>query len=374
MKRLGVLIVLSVVLAGCQTGMMGQQAAHFTPEKVAFRDYAVKTGRGTRDKFLKITPVIYKDVVYTSDKSGAVTATRAKTGDALWHTTTNAPISGSPAVSQTIVAVSTDDARVLGLDPKTGAVRWTATVSNEILAAPAANRYQVVVKTIDGQLYAFDAATGRKHWQYSPGQSKLVLRASSAPKIIGEKVIAGFANGKLVALHSQDGTPIWESQVAEAPGDNPVDDLVDIDSDPLIDRGVVFVASVHGEVVAHSLETGAVLWRQKVASYKNFVADNTRLYLIDRKNTIIALNRQTGRVLWRQTQLQQHDLTSPGLMQAGVIVGDNAKGMLYWLAQTDGHFIARTPLKRPISGAPQAVGQATLVQTTAGQLIHYTLM
>ena len=56
------------------------------------------------------------------------------------------------------------------------------------------------LKTENDQLFAFNTETGKSMWHYKTDAPSLILRGSGKPVVIGNAVIAGFANGELTKL------------------------------------------------------------------------------------------------------------------------------------------------------------------------------
>jgi len=64
------------------------------------------------------------------------------------------------------------------------------------------------------------------------------------------------------------------------------------------------------------------------------------LYITDTDGGVWAFNRFTGELLWQQQALKHRGLTAPALYGNSLIIGDQ-EGYIHWLAQSDGHLLAR---------------------------------
>ena len=84
----------------------------------------------------------------------------------------------------------------------------------ESVAVPAIRSDTVVVKTIDGILRGLSVADGSTLWSVEHSPPALTLRGSAQPIIIGSTVIAGFDNGRLIAVNLIDGTTEWEQMLS----------------------------------------------------------------------------------------------------------------------------------------------------------------
>src|SRR5690606_33171637 len=152
-----------------------------------------------------------------------------------------APISAGPGIGEGLVLVGTSEGEILALNQENGAIAWRAPVSSEVLAVPQAAAGIVVVATMDGKVAGLDAATGTRRWIHDRSVPLLTLRGASTPLLTRDRVISGFASGKLAALGLQDGRLQWEATVAVPRGRSEVERLADISADPVLLGDVVFV-------------------------------------------------------------------------------------------------------------------------------------
>src|SRR5690606_10312288 len=121
------------------------------------------------------------------------------------------------------VFVASTDGRILALSLETGELLWQSAMNGEVLSPPVANDDLVAVVTFDGRLVGLSAATGEQRWSYSSGTPVLMLRATSTPLLFEQAVIAGFANGKVVAVSGDSGQLFWEVRAGTSSGSSEID-------------------------------------------------------------------------------------------------------------------------------------------------------
>ena len=61
-------------------------------------------------------------------------------------------------------------------------------------------------------------------------------------------MIGGYDNGKLMALRLADGKYVWETSIAIPKGRSEIERLVDLDVDPIVINGVIYIASYQAEL------------------------------------------------------------------------------------------------------------------------------
>lgn len=380
MIRALLLFVSSLVsLAGCS--WFGDKDNTEPPAKLESFDRQVDlrdvwrrdTGSGTREQFVTLVPAVEGERVFAADRNGSVYAYALENGKELWHEKTGAAISAGPGVGEGLVLLGTSDAGIIALDADSGEMRWRASVASEVLAVPQIRNGVVVVQTADGQLTGLDAGGGERLWSESRTVPVLTLRGTSTPLVDAGVVIAGFSNGKMSALDISSGRRIWEAVVAVPTGRSELQRIVDIDANPVIRGGVLYVGSFQGQLAAIDLGSGRSLWDREMSVYAGLAVDAQHVYVTDEASEIWALDSGNGASLWKQTALRRRAVTGPAVVGGYVAVGD-FEGYLHILSRHDGSIVGRTRIDSDgILVAPLALGNRLLVQGAGGKLVLYAL-
>ena len=295
-------------------------------------------------------------------------ALESGSGKPIWSVETGLPIASGPGVGAGLLLVGTTEADVVALDQENGAEKWRRRLSGEILSVPAVASNMIVVHTADGSIFGLNASNGEQQWVYERKVPVLTLWGVSSPVVSGGNVIAGLAGGKLVSLNTDTGVLEWERKITVPGGRSDLDRVTDIDGDPLVYSGVVFVGSYQGEVAAVGEATGKVFWNRKISNYNNMDVNWQQLYVSDNNGHVWALDPETGAANWRQQDLQNRGVSAPAIMGDYVVVGDY-KGYLHWLSAKDGSVVARTRVgSDPIVAAPAVVNETLFVLGSGGEL------
>jgi outer membrane protein assembly factor BamB len=177
---------------------------------------------------------------------------------------------------------------------------------------------------------------------------------------VENNVIAGYANGKLLALRLRDGKSVWETTIAIPRGRSEVERLVDLDVNPVETDGVVYISSYQAGTSAVLELDGDVLWRSEdVSSYSGLSYDWRYLYISDTSSHVWQLDQRNGASLWKQDALQNRALTAPVTYDDYVVVGD-FEGYLHWLAVSDGRQLGRIKVADSAITAKPVVVENTL--------------
>jgi len=194
---------------------------------------------------------------------------------------------------------------------------------------------------------------------------RLTLRGTSAPIIAGDYVIAGFDNGRLMAVTLAGGTTAWDVAVSQARGSSELQRLIDIDGPPVVDQDELYVVGFQGHVARLSRDTGREIWSHELSSFRGLALDPVGVVVSTAEGEVVKLDRAGGSERWRQKGLLRHGLTRPAVLGESVVVGD-AQGNLHWLSTEKGEFQARVKAGGPLSSAPLVVDDMLIVQTDKG--------
>ncbi|MEN9756325.1 MAG: outer membrane protein assembly factor BamB [Pseudomonadota bacterium] len=326
-------------------------------------------GVGADEKSVKLAPVVSGSNIIVADREGVVEARDLKTGDKIWSTQTELFLSGGAGLGNNIVVFGSSNAQVIALNAQTGEIAWKSNVSGEVLASPVVAKNGVIIRTTDGTITALDEKTGGKLWSYEHNVPALTIRGISAPLVVNDKVIAGYDNGKLIALDLTNGKYAWETSIAIPKGRSEVERLVDLDVDPIEINDVVYIASYRGGVSAVSASDGDTMWRNdSVSSHTGLSNDFRYLYITDSHAHVWQLDQHNGAGLWQQKELHHRRLTAPAIYQNYIVVGD-FEGYVHWLSSTDGRQLGRIQITdQPIENKPIVIDDIVYVYAKDGTL------
>lgn len=371
-------LLLCSVLQGCNQVddyMLGKDNTpkpkalkEIAPKVKLSQNWSVPVGKASKSReYLKIKPVIRGDYIYTADASGLVQAVNKQDGKILWTKQLASGVISGPTIADGFIALGTNASTLVLLNQADGKQLWENKVSGEILSPPALSGQKVIAKTIDGKVFAFDAVNGKQLWTADHGAPSLVLKAGSAPVILGNLVLIGFSDGKLDALEMQTGRIVWQRSIAYASGASDVERLVDIDADPIVKDNVAYLASYQGYIGALSLTDGQFIWRKPGSVYKNMILRANTLYLTDSNDVIWSIDSANGNVNWKQTALKARGLTEPVLVGGNLVVGDKT-GMLHVVGTQTGELLGRSQLAGSVVISPNVAGRNLYVLTDNGLL------
>jgi len=232
------------------------------------------------------SPAVVGNTVYIGSWDSYLYALDADTGAVKWSFKTGEDptihnqvgFQSSPAVVDGTVYVGCRDAHVYAVDAATGHKKWDYPTSKSwVIGTPAVRDGVVYVGTSDSSRFmALDAKTGRLRFNFD---AKAYMFSSAA--LAGDIAYVGDHNGRLYAIELKSGKLAWEFQTEASKADPlkilnadgslkqevlfaPVfgdfeDMYIDvykfttigsIMSSPVVDKGVVYVGSMDGNLYA----------------------------------------------------------------------------------------------------------------------------
>lgn len=331
--------------------------------------WEAQIGAGAKSQFIRLTPALADGRLYAASFDGTVVALDALSGQRLWETQTQLPITGGVGVSGNgLVLFGSNKGEVVALRQENGQEAWRAQVSSEVLAPPRAASGIVVVRTGDGKFTGLDARTGERRWVYAHVLPALSLRGDAPPLLTQNLVIAGLETGKLLVLSLDKGLPVTEKTIAPPRGRTEIERLIDIDAEPKIFGDTLYMVAYRGSIAAIDMRSGNLLWNRELSSYAGLDVDARQVYISDETDAVLALDRRNGGTLWKQAEMSGRRLSAPVATDQHVVVGD-FEGYLHWLSKDSGQIVGRIrAASKAIVAPPLAAGNIVFVQGQGGAL------
>jgi outer membrane protein assembly factor BamB len=346
------------------------KAAELTPIQATV-DLRVRwqAGVGTAGDFV-FTPAVSGNSVYAASRDG--TLARFDDGRQVWRVSAGQVLSGGVGTDGKLVAVGTLKGEVLTFDAETGNAGWKARVSSEVLAAPAIGDGLVVVRSGDSHLFGLEAADGKRRWTYQRSTPTLSLRSNVGVLMSEQVVVAGYPGGKLAAINSRNGAPIWEVTVALPKGSTELERVADVSSLPVVDGRQICTAAFQGRVSCFDISTGNMLWGRDISSSAGLDMDKRHVYVSDDNGTVFAFDRDTGASVWKQDRLSMRSVSRPLALGRYVVVADY-QGFVHLLNRDDGAFAGRLATDgSAVVADPLPLARGVLVQTRNGGVFALT--
>jgi outer membrane protein assembly factor BamB len=374
-KRLALLAPL-ILASACSTwnplkavGIMGESInppTPLTPITASANPRAAWTAAAGKSLGFGFRPVVDGGRVYVAAGDGALTVLDEDSGRQVARYDTKKKLSGGVEVADGKIVVGTLKGEVIAMDTA-GKTLWTTPIAGEVIAPAALSRKVVVVRTSDGRIFGLSAEDGKRVWVFQRPSPALLLRSEAGVIAVGGDVVAGYPNGKLIALDIDDGKLTWEVTVMQSRGATELERIADVAGLPVIDGPNVCAGAFQGKVSCFEIQTREMVWSRDLSSARALVADGKNVYVVDDIGAVHALDKKTGASVWKQDKLLYRKLSSPVVVDGRVVVGD-AFGFLHVLSPETGALVGRLPTDGTavMSLVPDKHG--LIVQTAGGQV------
>ncbi len=378
--RFAGLAIAALILSGCSLFGGGDEEELEPAELVKIQTtvnirkvWSAKVGDEAEFLRVMLQPAGDGNRIYAASRDGNVAAFQPESGKQIWKTELDTELSAGPGVGEGLVVVGTADGLVVVLDARDGSERWRVNLGGETLSAPLIDDDLVIVVTIDNRMRAFQVRDGSERWSIEQTTPLLTMRGSARPAIAGTSVIAGFDNGRLLAVDLDSGDVLWDSVLAPPSGRSDLERLSDIDGQISVVGQDIYASGYQGRVAAVAAESGQILWSREISSYVGVSADWNSVYTTNEGGEVIALLRRNGQESWRQASLLRREPTLPVAFNTMVVVGD-LEGYLHFFSVIDGTPVARLRLgKQAISTGPVVIADRLYVQSDSGTIAAYAV-
>jgi len=293
----------------------------------------------TNNNFLLI-PYVGAGKIYAAEPKGGVVALDTQTGKVLWRRDIGEALAAGVGVGGATVVVVTREGEVVGLGAADGLVLWRKKVGSEVLARPVVSGDKVLLRSGDGQVIGLSLSSGKIVWRVRQAVPALSVRGLSAPLILEDVAVVGFASGRLSGIDPETGRELWNVPISRPSGSNEIDRLVDIDTDPYRIGDLLFVAAYQSQITALSLQTKRIQWQAALSTVRSIGSSGQLLLVTTDDGSVTGITVGTGKVEWIQDKIRGRGVTAPlGLGNSAKAVVGDYEGYLYLIDAASGKLL-----------------------------------
>ena len=282
--------------------------------------------------------------IFFSDASGNVLSIDAKTGNDNWSVKLNFLASGTSA-GFGIVVVADVDGNVIALDQIDGSVLWSSNVKGEVLSSVAIDAKIVVVKTGSGELLGLNKDSGEVIWSYRSTLPVLTIRGNSSPVIVDNLVYASFDNGRLGVFELNSGFQIWDGAISYVSGASELENLIDSDSNPVIEGGLIYTTNYQGNINIFDPSQKRSVWSNNASSFFSPIISRGMLMVVEENSSIKSFALKTLEESWINSDYLNRGLSNGVSYKDNIVVGD-FEGYVHVINILNGRTVGREKLSR----------------------------
>ncbi len=282
--------------------------------------------------------------LFFADSEGTLSSIAINNGETVWSTELNFLASGT-AAGFGIVVVADVDGNVIALDQKDGAQLWSTNVKGEILSKSVIDTKIVVVKSGSGELIGLNRVSGEIEWSYRSKLPPLTVRGSSSPVLSDDKVFVSFDNGRLGVFDINSGFPLWDGAISYVSGTSELANLIDGDSSPVIEGGLVYTTNYQGNLNIFDIAQKRSVWTNEISSFYSPIIMRGLLIVAEADSTMKSFSLTSLEESWTNEDYLNRELSNPVSYKGSLIVGD-FEGYIHIIDPLNGKTIGRKKLSR----------------------------
>lgn len=292
-------------------------------------------------------PAFSSKSIFFADSEGTLSSIDISSGNINWSTELNFLASGT-AAGFGIIVVADVDGNVIALDQKDGSKLWSTNVKGEVLSKSVVDTKIVAIKTGSGELIGLNKQTGEIEWSYRSKLPALTVRGSSSPVISDNLLYTSFDNGRLGVFEIDSGFPIWDGAISYVSGSSELENLIDADSSPVIEGGLVYTTNYQGNLNIFDIAQRRSVWSYEISSFYSPVLTRGMLIVVEDNSKIKSFSSKSLQESWINEDYINRDLSNAVSHKGAVIVGDY-EGYIHIIDPLNGKTISRKKLsKKPI--------------------------
>ena len=315
-------------------------------------DYVISTnwkissnnGENTLGNFI---PSFNANNLFIADSAGVILSINSLSGEVNWEIQSNFLSSGI-ASGFGVLVVSDVDGNVIAHNQDDGSILWSSNVKAEVLAPAAIDAKFVIIKTGSGELLALDKNSGELKWSYRSKLPNLTIRGSSSPVIVDNQIFVSFDNGRLGVFELDSGFPVWDGAISYASGPSELESLVDSDSSPVVEGGLVYTSNYQGNLNIFDLAQKRSVWTSESSSFFSPIIIKGVLAIIEADSSIKTFSMKSLQPSWSSSEYLNREVSNASGFKGKLIVGD-FEGYIHIIDPLNGSTIGRKKIsKKPI--------------------------
>jgi outer membrane protein assembly factor BamB len=245
------------------------------------------------------SPVVGYGHIYVVAADGYLHVLNMQTGEEQWRVAVGGEqTSNGIALAHGMIYVAREGHFIAALDANNGQERWRFDTVGVVRAAPLVVGRILLVASGPNSLWCVDALTGEKYWAFhSEDALEQFWPTRTTPDVANGKVyVALGASTEFNALNLRTGRKVWEYALHERMTGGPVLDEA---------RGLVYVVTWSGRVVALDARVGRVRWETRLPagseSSPALSQQLNMLYLGSFDGSMYALDADSGQIRWHMS-------------------------------------------------------------------------
>ena len=311
----------------------------------------------TKNKYNIVNkPIITDEKIYLLDNKGRVSSRNLIDGQLNWQIELdkseqfiNANIDYR---NQKLIATTGSD-RVYFINAENGKITSTKIFQSSPVVANLLLDDISIISSLNNKSYAVLDELSLV-WSHEVEENNISTLGSAKTLSYKNMVIALYSSGEIYCLNKYNGKIIWQDDLVNSSSSGIYSYLSDIDIDPIIKDGVVYIVGNSNSVVAFNIENGKRIWQQKTDEKPEDIAIlGSKIALITADNLYL-INKNNGRIELKKDVISYNKKKKISLQNVSIYKNKIlliAKNRVI-LVDTSGKLVANIKLRQNIYNKP----------------------
>ncbi len=369
-----------------QSGGAASKAVGHVSAAVNFEiDWRVSSGQGSDGRSALITPpVTSESAIFVIDSAQVLRAHSIIDGQLLWQKRLESGsgrdrvgIGSGIAYGDGKLAIASGFGFVAAYDAATGDLIWKTETEGPMTGSPTIKDGRVFVSSNNNEILAFSYADGRVLWSDQAISESARVLSSPSVAAIEEIVVVPFSSGEVISYLAANGRRLWTDALASAGNFTPISAINDIGARPVLGGGMVFAASQSGVMAGIEGRTGNRMWQQPLGATQAPALIGGYLFVVSVDAELVCIDAASGQIVWvrqleqfKNSRKKQGRITYSGpLLASGKLVLASSRGDLLALDPQTGADLNRLSIGDDVYIEPIAAQGRIIILTDKGRLV-----
>jgi outer membrane protein assembly factor BamB len=329
-------------------------------------------------------PVAADGRVFAMDALSQVTAVGTD-GSVLW-TRSLVPASdkigdaagGGLAITGDRLVVTTGFGHLAALDVSTGETIWDQKLEAPVTSAPTVKSGVIYAIGRDNRAWAIEADTGRIRWQLAGTPSTTAIVGGAGPAVTDGYAIFPFSSGEIITTFPKGGFELWNATVSGGRDGKAYAGITDISGDPVVVGNRVYAGNASGRIVAFDIGSGNRIWTANEGTTSPVWPTGNSVFVVSDNAELVRLDASTGDRIWGtslpkfpEEKVRKRDAVFAHygpVLAGGQLIVASSDGVVRFFDPTSGALRHSIEIPDGAASNPIVMGNTLYIMSANGQL------
>jgi outer membrane protein assembly factor BamB len=242
--------------------------------------------------------------IFAMDTLGLLTSFDLNNSKVVWQKkigtreTTYTANPGGLSLFQNTLYAHLGGLNLVALNASTGEILWEKNFQMPIVSGPASNKRGVFITLINGTLKYLKDSNGELIWERKVISKADDVMSTASISLSEEIAIVPEFGGLFSVLSLEDGSYLWEDNLALLSPKTAIEKMSSIKAEPSISDKTFFVIAQNGRLASYDLINNKMIWEQKISGSQIVWIAGSSIFVISDNAELICLRKVDGAIRW----------------------------------------------------------------------------